>query len=348
MGLSRREMYSRLQMLRLMEPLTENALLDRELQIWRGDLDSDDEPHGRPWHTSFHASSFPGGDRACPRKALYTMMNIPRERPANPNLRLTAETGKAVEEAIIWGFHSHDILLSPPPSSPVQMGFTDPECWLTGNCDAVILHPRLKRPHVFECKQKYDDVLNKMRVGLLGPDPTHVTQVKTYISFLNLLSKHFWPDLPELRDGTIYYVSRDRPRKTAEFFVELDEEFREMGRAKLLDWKKWFEEDVLPSQLAGVIPQDRNSKGTFQNSKRHPLGKEWKWGEQPCKWCDYGQLCREDFKNDVTTLSESYAIGHANEIKGGSYDYDDVREAVFAAWEDLPEEVQPAQEIVKV
>lgn len=345
MGITRREMYSRLQMLRLLEPLTENALTDRELQTWRGDLDPGDEPHGRPWHTSFHASSFPGDEKGCPRQALYTMLNIPSEKPFSPKSRLMMEMGKTVEEEIVWGFHAYGILLSPPPSSPIQMGFVDPACWLTGNCDAVIEHPRLKRPHVIECKMKYERDLQRMRVGIQGPDPKHVVQLKTYIAFLNLLSSHFWPELPELRDGTIYYVSRDNPRVTAEFFIELDEEFREAGRLKLAEWKDWFERDILPSQLAEVIDKDRNSKGQLVNSKRHPLGKNWKWGDLPCKWCDYGQICRQDFKNDVVNLSESYALGHAKEIKG-AYDYDDVREAVFAAWEEVGNEIQPAEEVV--
>lgn len=347
-GLSRREMYSRLQMLRLLEPLTEHALVDRELKAWRGDLEElDDEPHGRKWHTSFHASSFPGDDKGCPRKALYTMMNVPHQKPFGPNLRLTAETGKAVEDQIVWAFHSYGILLSPPPSSPIQMGFIDPASWLTGNCDAVIKHPRLKRPHIVECKQKYDEVLDRMRVGLEGPDPKHIIQLKTYISFFNLLSKHLWPDLPELRDGTIYYISRNKPRKTAEFFIELDEEFREAGREKLAEWKDWFEKDILPSQLAGVIPKDKNAKGEWVNSGRHPLGKVWKWTELPCKWCDYKKICKADFENNVTELSETQGVAHAREIRG-SYDADDVREAVFDAWEGVELDIRVSEEEVSV
>lgn len=347
MGITRREMYSRLQMLRIMEPLTENALVSRELEAWRGDLeDLDDEPHGRPWHTSFHASSFPGNnDRACGRQALYTLMNIPNDKPFGSKLRVMAEQGLAVEDALVKAWHSYGILLSPPPGSPIQMGFIDPETWLSGNCDAVILHPQLKRPHAVECKNRYQKVIDRMRLGLEGPDPKHVIQLKTYICFLHVLSKHFWPELPALRDGTIYYASRDNPRVTAEFFVELDEDFMEAGREVLLQWKDWFEKDILPSQLAGVIDKDKNAKGQFVNSGRHPLGKAWKWGELPCKWCDYKKVCRADFENNTTDLSDSYAIGHAREIRG-SYDYDEVREAVFAAWEEVAIEIQPPLEPV--
>lgn len=340
MGITRREMYSRLQMdiVRLMEPLTENALLDYEKARWRGDY-GDDDPHGRPWHTSFHASSFPGDNEfACPRQALYTMMNIPSKEAFSPKSRLMMDLGSQVEHSIVMAYHHYGILLSPPPTEPVQLGFVDPESWLTGNCDAVIKHPRLKRPHVFECKMKYEQDLKEMRVGLKGPDPRHVFQVKVYIAFLNLLSKQLWPDLPVLRDGTIYYVSRDNPRLTAEFHIDLDEKFREHGRAQLKRWKEWFEEDILPSQLAGVIDLDTNSKGKEVASGRHPLGKKWKWTQLPCKWCDYGKVCREDFKGDVTALSDSHAIGHARDIRG-DYDYEKTREAVFAAWEDAGDEV---------
>lgn len=335
-------MYSRLQIVRLMEPLIENCLTEREAMAWRGDLEGEDEPHGRPWHTSFHASKFPGNNEfACPRQGLYTMMNIPKDKAFSPKSRLMMEMGKTVEDMIVWGFYSYGILLSPPPSSPVQMGFIDPTCWLTGNCDAVIKHPRLNRPHLFECKMKYQEQVEKMQVGLVGPDPGHIFQLKVYISFINPLSQLLWPELEPCRDGTIYYVARDEPRTTAEFHIDLDEGFRDEGRDVLQQWKEWFEADELPSQLSGAIPLDINAKGKEVASGRHPLGKKWKWTELPCKWCDYGGVCRQDFKGDVTQLSESHALGHARDIRGG-YDYEKIREAVFEAWKGMGEEIIPS------
>lgn len=333
MGITRTELFSRLQLIRLMEPLAGEALEEREALAWRGKL-GDDDPHGRPWHTSFHASSFPGGEKlACPRKALYTLMDIPQDTPFSPKSRLMMEMGKIVEQFYVEGFYHMGILLSPPPWEPVQLGFTDPDTWLTGNADAVILHPKLGRPHVWECKMKYADDIERMQHGMQGPDPSHIIQAKTYVAFMRDLGKELWPKLPLIKDGTIFYASRDNPRDTAEFLVEYDPKFKEAGREQLKIWKTWFEDDVLPSQLGGQIPLDVNAKGQEVVSKRHPLGSDFRWTYQPCQWCDWQKTCKSDFKEGVTQLSKSNGVDFAKTMKP-KYDIKKIREAVFAAWED--------------
>lgn len=333
MGITRQELFSRLQLIRVMEPITEQALETRERLAYRGKL-GDDSPHGRLWHTSFHASSFPGDDPlACPRKALYTLMDVPQDAPFSPKSRLMMEMGKTIEDQIVEGFYHEGILLSPPPWEETQLGFTDDECWLTGNCDAVILPPALSRPHLWECKMKYARDIEEMRVGLRGPDEGHIKQTKTYIAYIHELSKHLWSDLPALRDGTIYYVSRDNPRDTAEFFIDYDPKYKEVGREKLKQWKEWFEEDILPSQESGVIPLDVNAKGQEVVSKRHPLGKEFRWTYQPCQWCDFKKTCRADFKSDVVELSESNGVEMAQSMRPKTYTAEKIRKVVFAAWE---------------
>lgn len=334
MGLTRQELFSRLQLLRLMEPLAEEALEAREDLAWRGKL-GDDSPHGRPWHTSFHASSFPGDNPlACPRKALYTLMDIPQDKPFSPKSRLMMEMGKTVEQFYVEGFYHQGILLSPPPWESVQLGFTDPETWLTGNSDAVILHPRLGRPIVWECKMKYARDIKAMQVGLKEPDPGHIIQTKTYIAGMRSVMKHLKPDLPEIRDGVIFYASRDNPRDTAEFYIEYDPAFWEKGRAQLKIWKDWFEQDILPSQEAGVWPLDINAKGVEVVSKRHPLGKDWRWTYQPCQWCDFQKTCKQDFKDGVVKLSESNGTDMARTFRPNDYSVEKIRDAVFAAWEE--------------
>ena len=327
-------MFSRLQLIRLMEPLAGEALDEREYLAHRGKLGDQDSPHGRPWHTSFHASSFPGDNKlACPRKALYTLADIPRDDPFTAKSRLMMELGKTVEHFYVEGFYYMGILLSPPPWEPVQLGFADPETWLTGNADAVILHPKLGRPHVWECKMKYANVLERMKVGLQGPDPAHIIQAKTYVAGMRPVLKHLKPNLPELRDGTIFYASRDNPRDTAEFFVEYDKKFWEKGMEQLRIWKQWFCDDVLPSQEAGVWPLDVNSKGQEKISKRHPLGSEFRWTYQPCQWCDWQKTCKADFKGGVLKLSDTNGLDYARTLRP-NYDHQAIREAVFAAWEE--------------
>ena len=333
MGISRVELFSRLQLIRILEPLAGEALEVRESLAHRGKL-GDDDPHGRPWHTSFHASSFPGGEKlACPRKALYTLMDIPQDKPFSPKSRLMMEMGKTVEQFYVEGFYHMGILLSPPPWEPVQLGFTNDDAWLTGNCDAVILPPKLGRPHVWECKMKYARDIAEMKVGLKGPDPGHIIQAKTYVAAMRILGAELWPKLPLIKDGTIFYASRDNPRDTAEFLVEYDPKFWDAGLEQLKVWKGYFEDDILPSQLGGQIPLDTNAKGDKVISKRHPLGKDFRWTYQPCQWCDWQGTCRQDFKDDVVTLSESNGVDFAKSLDK-SYDWKKIRKAVFAAWED--------------
>jgi hypothetical protein len=117
----------------------------------------------------------------------------------------------------------------------------------------------------------------------------------------------------------------DDPSITAEFFVDYDPKFKEAGRERLRQWKKFFEDDVLPSYL--TIPDMEVPKARQKN----PMG--WRWTYLPCKWCDFGQICRKDHSEKVTNLSESYAIGHARDLDE-AYDYEAVRDAVFAAWDD--------------
>lgn len=333
MGISRQELFSRLQLIRLMEPLTENAMMDYENRIWRRDpgMDTGESPHGAPWHTSFHASSFPGdNEKACPRKAMYGLMDIPQDKAFSPRSRVMMEMGKLFEDILVSRYHAYGILLSPPPWEPIQLGFIDPETRLTGNCDAVIMHPRLGRPHVVEVKMKYQRDIDRMRVGLQGPDDSHVVQLKTYVAFLHLVSKELWPDLPALKDGTIYYASRDNPRSTAEFFVDYDPKFREAGREVLRQWRHYFYEGTLPTE-----PPQLKADGKSYKIQRHPLN--WHWTKMPCMWCDYQNICKLDHQHGVELLEDSYAIGYAKEIRE-EYDYKATRKVVLDRWADFDDE----------
>ena len=79
--------------------------------------------------------------------------------------------------------------------------------------------------------------------------------------------------LQPVEHGYIYYVSRDDPEETREFFYEYDPEFMRKGREQLKVWRKFFE--------AGLLPQT-HLKG------KHPFGWNWTTDDSPCKWCPFG------------------------------------------------------------
>ena len=88
-------------------------------------------------------------------------------------------------------------------------------------------------------------------------------------------------------------------------------------------WRNFF--------LEGRLPQ------TNFKAKRyaHPFG--WKWGEEPCKWCDYGDVCRLDMKaslekGELLTFAESAAVEQAQELRP-DYDLDLVQRAVLERWQ---------------
>lgn len=314
MGMSRTELYSELGLLRVTEPVIKMVYEEYAEKQYRGEL-GDESPHGEKWHTSFHASSFPGGDEmACPRKALYTMMGIAQDKPFSPKSLKMMQMGKDVEEDLVWKLHEAELLLSPTPDNPIQMGFKDEDHWLSGNLDALISHPRLGRPHVIECKMKYGKDIQEMLDREQGPDPKHVKQLKTYICFMRDIVAEKFPKMELLRDGTLLYVSRDNPDDTYEFFVEYNEDFKEEGLAQLAEWRQMYERGELP---------------TTHPDHRNPMG--FKWTYQPCVWCDYGQICRKDHKAGVEKLADSHGIAFTKKIRK-DYDYEEARAEVFERW----------------
>lgn len=317
MSVSRFDLFAQLGILKVVEPTTQAAYLKVTEDEWRSQFI--EAPHGQPWHTSFHASQFPGGDdRACARKALYSLMNIPRPKPIDRGGRTVMAAGRGIEYELVKTLSESGVLLSADPDEPTQTGFVDPDCWLTGNTDAVILPAGWNKGHVVEVKSKDHEVVTAMRNGERGPDPEHVRQVKTYIGMAHAASQELWPDLDPVTGGSIYYLSRNRPNVTAEFLFNLDEDLYEDGRTKLLQWKQWFLDDELPSR-----PPD------------------WMWTEEPCKYCQYKNLkladgtkvgCKQDDLTGVTKLSESTAVTFAAELNI-DYDYDLAKAAVIARWQ---------------
>jgi hypothetical protein len=295
-------------------PILNAAFKIEEEQIWRQDLQS--SPHGQHWHTSFHASSFPGDNpKACPRQALYSLMNIPASEPINRAGRSVMEAGKAIEDIIVWRFYRSGLLLSDPPDSEHQMGFEDKEHWLTGSPDAVLKEPKTNSPFVVEIKTKDGEVVEKMQQGLKSFDAPHRSQVLTYIGLTRKYQKDLWPELNKVNSGAILYVSRNRPSEDHEYKFEYNESFMKQGFEKLSSWKNSYLEETLPQEY----------------KKKHPFN--WKWTEEPCKWCPVKRLCKADWKADITDMSKSHAIVHAKEVRE-DYNYNETRKAVLERWDE--------------
>ena len=359
MGLSRGEFLSRVGMLKEIDPLTTMAYRHSE----RLELEKPNQGSGGGslWHVSFHGSSFPGDDpKACGRKAIYTMLDIPR-KPFSRRGRQLMDAGKDLEVQLVRRWWQAGLLLSAPPDVREQTEFEDAEHWLTSTVDAIVVRPRSPRPVVAEVKNLDGDKFEEMQRLLRGPFPDHVKQVKCEIGLAHeqgtwdvircmnsgvlaiTLNHREQPiqvcplhggdkcleekTLEAVEHGYLYYVSRNDPDQTREFYFEYDPEFMRKGRETLKVWRRFFEEGLLPqTHLEG----------------KHPFGWNWTTDDSPCKWCPFGPagsyVCREDHqeavkRGELLPLAESLAVEEAREVRE-EYDLDLVRAAVLARWQD--------------
>jgi hypothetical protein len=322
--LTHKEMLTRLQIVRTLEPVVNRAFEISEQK--RYEEQEGDDPHGQPWHVSFHASKFPGNDpMACPREALYTMMDLPRGVFSRRS-RMLMNIGKQVELDIVRAFDDAGMLLSASIDHKVQTSFKAKDQWLTGSVDCVIR--RHDAPLPIEIKTKDRQTVLDMRLGKCGPDDAHVKQLKTQLGMIYVAQSlcEIWDNLEMVSHGYIYYVSRgdeknEREVLTAEFRVDLDKKFFEVGLARLAEWRGWFEDNVLPE----LNPGKRDSKFG------HPNG--WRWSYLPCAWCDHKKTCQEDFRAGVIELEKSVGIPRARKIRE-NYSYEKARQRVFSFWEE--------------
>jgi len=360
-GLSRGEFFSRIGMLKEIDPLTNAAYKFAEkLEL---EAPRKGHQHDAPWHVAFHGSQFPGDDpRACGRRAIYTLMDIPRSAFSRAG-RQRMDAGKDHEKQLVRRWHTAGMLLSAPPDAEFQTQFEDAEVWLTSTVDAIVVRPRAIRPIVAEVKNIDDDHVEQMIKLLRGPHEEYVRQVKCQIGLAHergpwnvvrcINSGRLAVDLgrrngnavtvcPEhggdkcleeatlapVEHGYLYYSSRNVPDKTREYYFEYDPEFMRKGREQLRVWRKFFEEGLLPqTHLTG----------------KHPFGWNWTTDDSPCKWCPYGTnrgsgVCRDDHqeavkRGDLVPMAESAAVETAQEARP-DYDLGKVREAVFARWQE--------------
>jgi hypothetical protein len=345
------------------KPDTHQILIDAaeyaEDQRWRRNEDND--PHGFPWHTSFHASSFPGDDPlACPRKALYTLMEFAHTEAPSPRLMAFAAQGKAGERRIVKNLAKHGSLISSEQDDDLQTGFAELDHWLTGNADALTLSRGATSPVPLEIKFKRHAKFTEIKQGLTPPPAENVRQAKTYITGMHLHLHKILPtvlvcdktgmvaagvnsgvcrahgtwtclkeiQLSPIQQGALVYCSFDEPdiNQAKVFPIEVDLDFYYAGLAKLKLWRQWFEKDELPS----LAP-------TYNGNRGHPHGGQegWGWSKEPCKWCNFKPICQLDHRAGVTQLTQSHGVRHTKDVRapvGHTYDPQATRQAVFGRW----------------
>lgn len=310
------EMYAKLDLLpKVVDGLTDLAYKTVLEDKFVNDLGN--SPHGHPWHTSFHASQFPNKkEEACPRRAVYRLANFSEPEPPSRWLVGLGEVGKAIEVSLTEKWQQLGVLLSPPPTAPIQLGAMDEESWLTCSFDSVLLPLKWNKPLPVEVKSKALDKVREMILGQRGPDDQHYAQISVQLYFLHKMQKEWWPNLEPVTHGVIYYLARDDPSVTKEFTVPLDIEWVEERIELIKEWKELF--------LSNEIKQTQE--------KKHPLG--WKWSELPCKWCPLKKhICKPDWQKGITDLSESTGIEYTTGIRT-AYSFPSARETVIDRWKE--------------
>jgi hypothetical protein len=350
-GMTRLELYAAFGHMSVVEPILINAYSVEEQEIWASG--SGESPHGVPWHTSFHASAFPGADEiACGRQQVYNLLGPPEEKPISPHLRSWFDIGKNLELDWVRRFAYYGVLLSADQTAgdDLQTSFVDREHWLTGSSDAIVLPPFWKRGHCVEIKTtSHEKVMNMLQGGL--PPKSHgkyKRQLAVYIALayesgyapVVMVCKHsgimIIPDIKKCRgdhhgpcdpeilqltppmDGTLIYSSREEPMKTVSFYQAYEPEVMAYGRTRLAEWKDYF--------LRGDIPP-------------HPReDQKAKWSVDPCQYCRYKAPlgggkggCKEDYTSKVADLSKSAIVEFAKTVRS-TYTYKDAREMVLERW----------------
>lgn len=345
MGLTRAQLWGLLSGITPVEATLLSAYENEERKIWREGLG--DSPHGQKWHTSFHSSVFPGDDSSvCGRAQVYKLMNPAPAKPLEPKTRVLFDEGSMIEHMFVKRWSNYGVLLSADVTGDdeFQTGFADPECWLTGSPDAIILPPFYTKAHVLDVKTTSHEKVLAMRAD---PDATiyshkkYIRQLKAYISEANrkfsptvitcavsgLLIKngrdscaldHNGKCIPKVikveppDDGTLFYSSREEPLLTASYYITYDPDMIKVGKEKLKSWKAQFEQGILPEHVRE--------------------GESSKWSVGECKYCPMkAMFCKQDHKEKVIKLSESNLVAETKKI-WAAYDPEATRQSVLTRW----------------
>lgn len=327
--LSRLDLYMKLGLVSMVEPMTEELMVERAERELRED--EHDSPHERAWHLSYHASAFPGDpEDACARQLVYRMMNIPTAAGATPPwVTATGEVGKAIELDIARAWFEGGRMLGVPedPSRPdqYQLGFRDREHWLTGSTDLAVLPPGWTRPHIVEVKAKSQDVIDEMISGRLierngvvvteprGPDEAHVRQLKATIGLAHehdwgevVVCKHSW----RILWSSLIARLRDMNPRCPEHGYDCQHAFRleqpttgeiayrsrswPMGHPRHGPCRKSFFYEHDPAFMERGRAVLREARWHFEQGTLPLRPRHAQWSLRPCQYCPAKPYCRLD------------------------------------------------------
>lgn len=335
---SRKELFARLGIIDHPDAPSLHKLTIKAWQM-RGDHEME---NGR-FRTSFWGGMFPAGidEKHCGRKALYGLLNLPKtldEKPS-PHLLATSRAGSDVEAQItaLWDklgislvqiCHTEKQEIDPETKQPVvclkggigcpvdhsqQLRLQDPRYWYSSAIDDVLdLRPEVNFVVPVDIKSKKEDVLNSIKRNQVA-DPKHKAQVIGYIHVCRLRHEEMGWDkmgLERSQGGFVYYVSRDNPSNAVAIWVPYVEEEVAGALALLEEWRDSFLKNQLPQRP-----------------------KDWRWTENPCKFCDFKKRCKQDNKDGVTDLFESTTIKIAQR-QDPDYDPEAIRQKVIERWKE--------------
>lgn len=347
-----------------------------ELELHREWSLGEHNPHGHPWHTSFHASEFPGENRlACGRFAVYRLLDPPSTEPLKPFLKAWFDLGLNLEHDWIRRLNAYGVLLSADVTAGAQYqtGFRDEEHWLTGASDAIVLQPGTHKSHCVEVKTTSHEKVLKM-LGSNGADVPrqhgkYLRQLGTYVGLA-----HEAPFSPQVTlckiSGLIAHPvsndplgecvcpgrasSDDRPHgllhngscdlERVDILAPDDGTLIYSSREEPLTVAS-FRVVHDPSFMSAGRARLAEWRQAFEEERipEHPHeGKRAKWSVDPCQFCELkGGVCKPDYTGKVESLRDSNLIGFAQGISP-AWDYDEKRNAVLARWDIKREELTTA------
>jgi hypothetical protein len=345
------ELFARLGRITVAEKMVDDAYDHAAERQWR--RRHLDDPHGQPWFSSMHVSSFPGGDpRPCPRKLAYGLMAFAHTETLPQKAHAAGVVGSAVEGWLVSMLDLDGRLLSASHDSAHQIGLEDADHWLTGSPDLIVLPPFWNRPLVLEVKTAYLEQVEQMRTLQRSCAPAHARQCQGYVGLGHHLSRELWPSAVVCRRTWRLAEEGNEPvidamvctdhgiHADSGCLIEIDLQPIQQGvvlyaaRDRLETRKSWYfehDEQRFQSGLA-VLRRVQESYAT-DAIPPHPFsGKQW--SAEPCKYCDLKrEVCKPDHQDGISKLTESHGVAWSREVFG-HYDPIAVRQAVLDRWRD--------------
>jgi hypothetical protein len=344
------ELFERLGRITVVQSMVDNAVERHAENEWRNRIG--DSPHGSPWFSSMHVSSFPGGPRSCDRFLAYEMMGFAHSEPLPQRVYSAGAAGIGIEKWTTDLLEEDGRLLSMPSSADHGIGFEDADHWLTGSPDIVVLPPFWNRPLIIEKKGAKLEHVEEMRAITRSYFPKHANQTRGYIGMGTRVSQQLWPravvckhtwrlaedgnepvidaqvcpdhgvhadsgcliaiDLQPINSAVLLYSARDNPEIRASFYFEHDEAWFQKGLESLRRVQQHFAQDLIPP---------------------HPFGGK-QWSAEPCKFCDLKKnVCKPDHQLGVDRLTASHGVDWSEGVFG-HYDPERVRRDVLERWRD--------------